>query len=459
MTTYYVGIGGDDGNNGTTWALRKATLNGAEDIPVSAGDTVYVGPGTYRETLTIDVNGSNGSPITYIGDVTGAHTNGVGGVVRITGSDNDQTDTRATAINCDAQDYRTFTGFRIDMCSGVAVAMSEAEHCILEDCALVDLDTGVSLSVVNADSCTIRRCYIAFYDDCAISSYDGSSQAGDAGHVIENCIIGPGGNWTSGIRFYQGGGATVRNCLLFGVYKAIESTNTGAAQVDVNNCILCSVIEALKAAVEGDIVEDYNTLWGNATDRSNVAVGAHSVAYHSGLDAPLLQWPMMRAPLFYGLAPWSPVKALAGTSEPSDDLYGRTRPQISGKRSWGPVQYQPIEHEASRTYDSSTASLKLSDAGRAAFVAPVTTAEITLTVQVCRQTNYAGTAPQVIVRQDGQSDITVLDEGSASTWNAVSTAFTPADKPDYVVIELVSSNTYATAGGSIATYFDAISVT
>ena len=62
MTTYYVGTGGNDSNNGTTWALRKLTLNGAEDIPVAAGDTVYVGAGTYRETLTVDVSGSSGSP-------------------------------------------------------------------------------------------------------------------------------------------------------------------------------------------------------------------------------------------------------------------------------------------------------------------------------------------------------------------------------------------------------------
>ena len=48
MTTYYVGSGGSDANAGTSWALRKLTLNGAEDIPVAAGDVVYVGPGVYR---------------------------------------------------------------------------------------------------------------------------------------------------------------------------------------------------------------------------------------------------------------------------------------------------------------------------------------------------------------------------------------------------------------------------
>ena len=45
MTVYYVGAGGNNSNAGTSWALRKATLTGAEDIPVAAGDTVIVGPG------------------------------------------------------------------------------------------------------------------------------------------------------------------------------------------------------------------------------------------------------------------------------------------------------------------------------------------------------------------------------------------------------------------------------
>ena len=57
MPTYFVGSGGNDGNSGLTWALRKLTLNGAEDVPVIAGDTVIVGAGVYRELLTVDVDG------------------------------------------------------------------------------------------------------------------------------------------------------------------------------------------------------------------------------------------------------------------------------------------------------------------------------------------------------------------------------------------------------------------
>ena len=111
MTTRYVGKGGSDSNNGLSWATRKLTLNGVEDTPVEAGDTVYVGAGTYRETLTCDVSGSSGSPISYIVDYAGSHTDGTGGVVRITGSNDDMTQTRADCIVASRKNYRTFRGF------------------------------------------------------------------------------------------------------------------------------------------------------------------------------------------------------------------------------------------------------------------------------------------------------------------------------------------------------------
>ena len=91
-----------------TWANPQTHVKlGAENIPVEPGDTVYVGPGVYREMLTVDVDGTSGAGvITYIGDYDGSHTDGVGGVVRITGSDNDQTATRANCIKATTKSYR-----------------------------------------------------------------------------------------------------------------------------------------------------------------------------------------------------------------------------------------------------------------------------------------------------------------------------------------------------------------
>lgn len=121
MTTRYVdGTDGNDGYDGlaSVWDGThgpKKTLNGCEDTPVVAGDLVHVRSGVYREMLTCDVSGAVGNVIEYRGDYAGLIWAG-GGVVRITGSDNDQTATRASCINDNSvqRDYRTFRGFAMD---------------------------------------------------------------------------------------------------------------------------------------------------------------------------------------------------------------------------------------------------------------------------------------------------------------------------------------------------------
>src|SRR3990172_12539685 len=105
MTTYYVDWEkADNTGNGLTLATAKKTLNGAEDIPVVAGDFVWVRPGVYRETLTVDVSGSSGNLITYQGDVAGQIWH-PGGVVRITGSDDDIAAARDKCIYADAKSF------------------------------------------------------------------------------------------------------------------------------------------------------------------------------------------------------------------------------------------------------------------------------------------------------------------------------------------------------------------
>lgn len=136
MTTYYVGKGGNDGNSGLSWASRKLTLNGAEDIPVVAGDVVYVGPGAYRELLILDVDGGIGNEIAYIADVTGENTDQVGGIVRITGSLNDQSASNTHCITGNGRDYRTFRGFFIDTATTTGIRLiGDPTNILIEDCS------------------------------------------------------------------------------------------------------------------------------------------------------------------------------------------------------------------------------------------------------------------------------------------------------------------------------------
>src|SRR5919204_1298019 len=85
--TYYVRqTVGDDTHDGlspeTAWQ-HITQLSGN----MHAGDTAYVGPGLYREEITVLNDGAPDKRIIFIADTTGQHTGDPPGVVMITGAE------------------------------------------------------------------------------------------------------------------------------------------------------------------------------------------------------------------------------------------------------------------------------------------------------------------------------------------------------------------------------------
>lgn len=341
MATIYVGPASAGAADGTSWANRYGSLNAAEDRPVQAGDTVYVGPGTYREVLTVDVSGSSGSPITYIGDYTGANTDGVGGVVRITASDNDQTAARTSCVtDTGAHNYRTFCGFALDSSSAAAFLITSAgTHWIIEQCNISSAGYAVSVAGASQSAWTIKNCF-AVYTDFVTSGgvfFSHSANVDNTGHVIENCII----NGRRTIRTDKVGGITVRNCMVMAQLRAIEIGSALAAgqTLTVNNCIVVMTTNPFYAvAADGSFVEDYNSLYLCGA-RTNVTTGAHSNTY---IYLPDTRWffeavngGTLVSP--YDLASYSQLLNVAGTSPTTADLRGTT---VQGaQREWGALEY------------------------------------------------------------------------------------------------------------------------
>lgn len=340
MTTYYVGAGGNNSNAGTSWAQRKLTLNGAEDIPVEAGDTVYVGPGTYRETLTCDVAGSSGSPITYIGDYDGSHTTGTKGVVRITASNDDQVQARNYCVAMTGRAYRTFTGFAFDgQTSGTYgifwIQTADVDHLTISNCSFnmcgnigIKAYQTAKLTNLLVDNC-IATNGIGFYVDQAV--------ADNSGNVIKNSL------------FYalagsaidtKSGGFTIKNCSCFGAYRFVNvsSTLNSGQTVTVNNCVMAGLNNfALGATTAGNLVEDYNL----CPSRSNVATGANSLNYISLTDMrwahELLGGGSILSP--FDLASYSQIINVAGTTPTTTDMRGTSK--IGDEREWGALEFDP----------------------------------------------------------------------------------------------------------------------
>lgn len=500
MTVRYVGKGGNDSNNGLTWATRKLTLNGTEDTPVVAGDIVYVGPGTYRENLSVDVSGSllvsgsasvvafvtqgsptvivsgtnlisagvgidnifqvpvlaNGSdgvatnvtgtvhtftsaagnfqqghvgytiriltigafiirsvssrtsitvsrpdnssfgmpggtgltyvvgsespydvlrvdsgsqitlatnweassfsgiqflihrPIQYIGDYLGTNTDGIGGIVRVTGSDNDIIATRSNCVNGTARHYRIFKGFLFDTTTSIAVSAAlGSTNWIIDRCvfkfpsvfkSLVFAGTGIGHCVQNSLFMEGAAMYVEFSHSITHTSNS----------IIQNSIFtGMGGS----VLFTRVGGVLCRNLLVKGArgQGIIVSTSIAVGEsVTVNNSIITENSTGLSANVAGEITEDFNILFANNSNRSGVLSGANSLTYPPFFD---VRW-FFQA-VYAGAGPYnalqfvspfdlsshSPLINLTGTYPPSTDMRGT--PIQSTQREWGTLEYDP----------------------------------------------------------------------------------------------------------------------
>lgn len=454
MAIIYVGPSSAGAADGTSWANRYGTLNAAEDKPVVAGDEVVVGPGVYRELLTCDVSGSAGNPITYTADVSGARTDGVGGVVRITGSDNDQTATRSNCISAISKDYRTFSGFAFDTTTGIVITLATScSNWIIQDCHFGAL--GVNNNTINlagtGTTNTIRRCIFLPTRGTSILFVHGSTVS-NTDHLVENCLfIGMRGACVSSTRI---GGIAVKHCtFLASGTGVLVGTSLAAGQIlAVNNCQIVACNSGVNGTVTGEIVENYNSFWGNNTDRTQTGTGANSNIFPP-LFMPLLLLSGYHLPelLLFALSSWSLVRRIAGTSMSSDGLYGIARPATDSKKSWGAIQYIDLDREVT-TVRTGSASLKLADAGRFQMFVPTSNVSTVFSCYVFFETDYTGTKPQMIIKQPGQSDVTVTAVGAVNTWELLTTTLTPAVSPGYVIVEFVSNNT--ATSGSYATYVD-----
>ena len=123
MPTYYVAPYGSNSNNGTTpatpWLTVQFALGAASGTNpgLTAGDTVWIAPGTYREVVTsTTLTGTSGNTIKIYGDpaFTRAWTAGSAGRVRVTNFTNDSALPTASATLIINGDYIDIQDLCID---------------------------------------------------------------------------------------------------------------------------------------------------------------------------------------------------------------------------------------------------------------------------------------------------------------------------------------------------------
>lgn len=477
MTDYYVGTDGDNGAAGTSWATRLATFNGAEGkLAAGGGDTVYVGPGVYR--MRHDIVVDSATPNTFIGDVSGANTDGVGGIVRLTGSDDDEASVRANCVlwGLDA-DNRVFQGFTYDMAGAgtFATAIYDFDNLIIRDCIFGNSpDTGHHFFVNSVDNSlqtfTIERClFQTGVDGNSINIFNSVTRE-FPGSEIRNCIfLGSGFNSTNNWAIYmkKSYGVTITNCTFYMFFNwpsallyAIEYDNDAASMPSsVYNSVFVMCGMKGDAGFPNELTEDYNVImqYDNTNYSTDITDGGNTVLRAPHFGPPqLLDGYILGGLDLLNFAPFSVIPSLAcNGNAPADDYYGITRPAADAQKTRGAIQYAGIERETA-IVNTSDESISLPDAMEHQVLIPITGQPMKFSVKVYRETNYTGTLPQLIVKQPGVADQTDTDTGSVDTWNPLNLSFTPATSPPYVAVCLRSNNT--ATSGSFKTFWDTFSV-
>ncbi len=359
MPIYYCdGIAGNDVWSGLAPVWNgvdgpKATLNGCEDVPITAGSLVHVRPTNYRELLTVDVNGVAGQVIEYRGDYAGLiWANPTGIVPRITGSNNDIAAFRASCISATTKSYRTFTNFILDTVTlRVIELLTGCTNITIDKCYALNAPLGSNLIYTddaNQSTIIISNCLLDGSSTGAYGIYfTHTVTVSNAGHIIQNCVLRGGGNGYS-IGSVRVGGITVKNCYLTrgnGGIRVVTALAVGQT-ITVNNCIFESVAYALYATALGQIMEDFNNFWNVSAPRTNVAVGANSLAYPTMPDA---RWffqvvnagagpnspTQVVSP--FDLASYSQLINVAGLAPTATDMRGTGT--IGAQREWGTLEY------------------------------------------------------------------------------------------------------------------------
>lgn len=141
MATYYVSRqNGNDANAGTSVGAAKATVAAGLNL-MSAGDTLYIGPGRYQEKIvnsSIAAGTSEGSETKIIGDPECQYvTSDNPGIVRITGCDADEKATTGNVWVSSIKNYVHVKNLYIDGCSNTFSVQARGVGQVWENCVIM----------------------------------------------------------------------------------------------------------------------------------------------------------------------------------------------------------------------------------------------------------------------------------------------------------------------------------
>lgn len=349
MATYYVRPDGNNANAGTgsttgqawqtvQYALTNATLT-------TGVNYIYIAPGVYRESLTLNITPTSSNTLVISGDPTAAQFSGVTqGVVRLT---NFATDTANPASSrvffASSKSYFTLENLFIDgfhnsgtFDSGMVQA-TNATNVTIRKCSVVNTSTvtfacaGYISVSSNDTNVVIERSYFQSGVPLMIEMPTGGTVYNPQ-VMIRNChmvgvsvgmFIGGVGTNTS-----NSNGVNVYNCTMIApnIIFRMATSNTATKTTLYNTLLLGLSSSSVGIYLEyaNVLTENYNKIRAVSTGFNISSFGANTItAGAHGIDlnySRLVGLPNLSALQSYYLSP----NANAGTSTgaPSTDIYG-----------------------------------------------------------------------------------------------------------------------------------------
>lgn len=474
----YVRKTGSDSNGGTSPADAWLTVNKALTT-ASAGTAIYVGAGTYRETVSVTIVPTQAAPVWVIGDVDGSRT-GDPGMVQLTGMTTSDTaaGSATTLLNLNQKSNLSFSNILFVGGQGVLLtAAASSVNIAFTDCAFRFWQPNTAMFSTTHG---FGQAANWIFDRCLFFP-----AASNGGHWFLACTLGTGTDYdiniviqnsrwiftsqgagtgistqTTGSGSARGSGIRIKNTT-FSVQGAVLFVNTGAGSTVIPHIVTGCMIEhggassALRGEALGNIWESYNLIISNSA-RTNVTAGPGSVA-GAGMASgypPLFTfgqeriWGQLNRPFGEPLA-GSPILGF-GTdpvygTPPLDALY---RPRPAGGQS-SRAAVGSLERSNTFIADpvpigSGGSAIKATGPAYAEFYVPVPARPITITCAVRWDATYSGQKPQLQIDANerigvGARTVTAVGPSGVNETLTLPT-FTPSAAGQMVVVRVVSQD-------------------
>jgi hypothetical protein len=432
MIWYISQQNGNDSNGGQSYGDAFATLTKLNMVMLASGDTIYVGPGIYRELFYPNGSGSEGNPITIIADPEAQYLQDDNqGLVRITGADSNEESVRTYGIRLTSVNYWVVDGFLVDGANVWAVYGSLSKTHTIVNCTLVGGYGGTS------NVHTIEKCYISggsYGINAAVNVRGSVIQAGT--YVIRDIAeeayntIALGGY----IGFYWSSDAPSSNCIhcttygsRYGFYNLQASAKNNVALLaergfnggDASYSYAGSCRYGYYGVVKGSAC-----YYGNCYVGTSGGTGAVSekpiVSINQQMYA--LAALLYKPELSTGLQGWG-----ADTSgEITNDILGV--PHIVGENSdYGAGAYANVQESLDwAVYETSGPSIKIIDKGESVINIPCKAGEeVTVEVAVRYDNMMIANVPTISMEGKGINTQSDSHTGGANVWDTLLVSATP----------------------------------